>query len=352
MHRGITADRKRAGGIREHVDSCAECRAQQGRERQYLERLRGAPVPEASDDLTARLLARTEQLATERPTTERPVPDRGRRPEVRYVALLAGGTAAAMALMAGTAYLMGGDATPVADGAEASAFSWQDAPGSLVSGGSRNAGIPGQAESGTGIDWSLSGGPALTPAGVLTAGQLATLRSQGWTCPELRELGFHLIWARGGVISGADILELRLTDGRHFATVLEQHGALLPQDRPASGQQPAAPAPPVNVLTGHLATADGFTATEPDGAARAPESGSSTLWVNTATPYRAIYQTSAATFTYVSDLPAEQADDGVAALVRAGAATPMDATVGAPGPGGIPERMERGLGRILELLAP
>ncbi len=49
-----------------HLDSCAECRHRQRRERQYLERLRGAEVPVASDDLTARLLARTEELARER----------------------------------------------------------------------------------------------------------------------------------------------------------------------------------------------------------------------------------------------------------------------------------------------
>ena len=50
-----------------------------------------------------------------------------------------------------------------------------------------------------------------------------------------------------------------------------------------------------------------------------PAAGS--LWVNHAAPFAAIYQTADVTFTYVSDQPAEQADDGVAALVRHGAAT-------------------------------
>src|SRR2546426_83606 len=58
------------GGIRRHVESCPECDAQQQRERQYLERLRSAAIPAASDDLTARLLARTEQLAAERQATD------------------------------------------------------------------------------------------------------------------------------------------------------------------------------------------------------------------------------------------------------------------------------------------
>ena len=63
------ATRKWAAGRRDHVEACAECRARQQRERQYLEKLRGAAVPEASEDLTARLLARTGQLAAERAAT-------------------------------------------------------------------------------------------------------------------------------------------------------------------------------------------------------------------------------------------------------------------------------------------
>lgn len=362
---------RRTGGDHGHLESCAQCRAQQQRERQYLERLREAAVPEASDDLTARLLARTQQLAAERQAREPAALDRGSPPDDRVsAALLAGGAAAALALMAGTAYLMGGDPSPAAGGTETPAFSsftQQDAPAALVSGGSpasgdaRKASLPGEAGPGAGIGLSLSGEPDLAPAGALTAGQLATLRSQGWTCPELRELGFHMIWARSGVVSGEDVLELRLTDGRHFATVLEQHGALLPQRPPA--QQGATPSsavnglpgagrppggPPVNILTGHTSTADGFTVAGPDGPGRVAERAGGSLWVNTAAPYRAIYQTATVTFTYVSDQPATQAGDGVAALIRSRAGAAGDA----PAPGGVPERMERGLGRILGMLAP
>ncbi|MCU1547986.1 MAG: anti-sigma factor [Arthrobacter sp.] len=313
---GITTVRKDAGGNYGHIESCAECRSRQQRERQYLARLHGAAVPEASGDLTARLLARTEQLAAERSATDPPWPVPGQRPRRRVPALMAGAAAAAVSLMAGAAYLTGGQAAPLADGADASVFSRQEAPASLI------------------------GRPDFTPAGALSAEQLAALRSRGWTCPELRELGFRVVWAQNGVVAGEEILELRLTDGRHFATVLEQHGAVLPQHDPAAAQQPA----PVNVLTGHPATADGFTASELKGAAGTPVARSGTVWVNTAGPYTAIYQTPTATFTYVSDLPAGQADDGVAALVQAPAGTPAAE--------GIAERMERGLGRILKLLAP
>ncbi len=47
-----------------------------------------------------------------------------------------------------------------------------------------------------------------------------------------------------------------------------------------------------------------------------PAAAAGTLWVNRQAPFRAIYRTPAATFTYVSELPEEQADDGVGALVR------------------------------------
>ncbi len=57
----------------------------------------------------------------------------------------------------------------------------------------------------------------------------------------------------------------------------------------------------------------------------------------------------------MSDQPAEQADDGVAALVRAGTAAPDAAAGDAAGTDAghnVTARLERGLGRILELLAP
>ncbi|GAA2141059.1 hypothetical protein GCM10009825_29200 [Arthrobacter humicola] len=441
----IGATRKLSAGHHDHMETCAECRARQQRERQYLERLRGAAVPEASEDLTARLLARTEQLAaeraaaegtdsaradtapadtaragtapagsaradtegaesawadtapggthraperlpaedftTDRPGTDRPLggwaaeaahPQGGRRRGPRLPALAAGGAVAALALMAGTAYFMGGDATVLADGAETSKLSHPDTAGQLATGeplttgnlsdvdgssagGTGTAGVPGDAGSGPWVGLGPGGEPDFTPAGALSAGQLAALRAQGWTCPELRDLGFHLMWARAGVMSGDAVLELRLTDGRHFATVLEQHDSA-PRVPGTPAAQARADASPINVLTGHTAMTDGFTVAKA-GTAAAPESGpdarpgagpgDNALWVNPGPPYRAIYQTAAATYTYVSDLPADQAGDGAAALTRV--SSPASAPASRDG---IPERIERGLSRILEHLAP
>lgn len=350
-----------------HLQSCAECRLQQRRERQYLERLRGAEIPTASDDLTARLLARTEELARREQPDPSPPAARRFHPALRAAVLVTGGTAAAAVLLGGSAYLMGADTAPQADGAPAPVFLQRDLSMSAAA-VEEGAGTP--------AAWSLTGGPDFTPEGALTAAQLSTLRSQGWTCPELRELGYHLVWARAGMLAGGDILELLLTDGRDFATILEQHADLPRQSGSESAGPQAAPAAPVNVLTGHPATSDGFTeATAPErgpAAGGASGAGRGSLWINHSSPVTAIYQTGDATFTYVSDQPADHAADGVAALVRSRAAAPGAAgdgeaptpgTVGGPGAdagagagsGAGPNftvRLERGLGRIVELLTP
>ncbi len=80
-------------------------------------------------------------------------------------------------------------------------------------------------------------------------------------------------------------------------------------------------------------------------------------------PWKAIYQTSDVTFTYISDLPADAADDAVAELIGSGTATaaasvdggpagPGTDKVAAPAPEALPARLQRGLGRIVELFTP
>lgn len=346
-----------------HLARCAVCRVRQQRERQYLERLRGAAVPAASEDLTARLLARAGELAAGHPdhgpATSAPAPSapgdpapaagprvtpQGRRaPQARPWRLavqIAGGVAATTALMGGAAYVMGSDTPPAPEGAFAAELP------------ARLNGPALSSETVSGAAWKLSGGPDVTPAGSLSSEQLSALRARGWACPELRELGYHLLWARGGVAGGSEVLELRLTDGRHFATVLEQHSSQPGTKQPATeepGTEPPPTAVPVNVLTGHPATEDGFVPAGTDGAVapQSPAAASGTLWVNRQAPFRAIYRTPAATFTYISELPEEQANDGVGALVQS---RPVHAEP-AHGGDGIAARLERGLERIVELLA-
>ncbi|MDR6556142.1 hypothetical protein J2809_000473 [Arthrobacter pascens] len=277
-------------GTPEHVRRCADCAAAVRRQREYLERLRKAAVPAASDELTARLLLRTRELAMA-PAAPAPQP----RP-FRLAGLAAGGVAmaAAGAVIAG-AYISAGEPRQYA----AAAFSGQTGPSADA------AGSGGTAAGGSG---AVSADPAADAS-------VAALRSHGWACPDLQAMGFHIVSATSKVYAGRPAVELRLSDGKHTATVLEQHSA------PAAGspEAPASPAEPVNPLTGHSAGSDGFVAVN-----AAVTAGAGRLWIKAAAPWSAIYQTGRSTFTYVSDLPANAADDAVAALAAAG---------GAPGQG-------------------
>lgn len=260
-----------------HLEACQECAATVRRERQYLERLRDAPIPPASQDLTARLLARTHELAAQPPA---PAPQSGTsRLAARALALTAGGTMAAAGVLAVGAFTAAGDPAPSEQAGPEAAFSHVSSQ---------------------------------TPADgrTLSAAQLATLRSEGWACPELQAIGFHLEAARALVVDGEPAVELQLTDGAHHATVTEQH--------PSS-----------------------------------PDAGPAHAW--TTSPASATYRAAGLTITYRSDLPADQADDampilgrladsaveGVAASVperpEGQAAEPLDA------------RLERGINKIAAL---
>ncbi|MDN3934811.1 hypothetical protein QWJ39_00610 [Arthrobacter sp. YD4] len=345
--------------LQRHLQRCASCRRRQAHERQYLQRLRNAAVPEASGDLTARLLARTSEMAQQpeitRPGTAQPhaaspgagtpaarpvAPAPARNARVRLAAAVTGGVAAATCLTAGTAYVLGEES-----GAAAGAPAFTDAltpPGTGRFVSAQMASVSG---------WRLSGEPDIAPAESLSAEQLSALRARGWACPEFRDLGYHLAWARAGAADGKDVLELRLTDGQSFATVLEQHPD--PNGTAAGSGRGV----PVNVLTGHPAPADGFVpvtlhATAADAAGHGAPG---VLWVNRQPPYRAIYRTERATFTVVAEAPpAGTDDDGVAAALlpaQPSTAGPGADAAGAPAAESLQTRLGRGLQRVVELLA-
>ena len=279
----------------DHIRACAECASALHRQRQYIERLRTAAVPAASDELTARLLLRTQQLAM--------APAPVSRPSRMMLAGLAGGVAvvAAGAVAAG-AYTVAGEPRQYA---------------------ASTASLYGQAGHSSGTD-----------------SRLAALRSSGWTCPELRAMGFHLVSASTTVLAGRPTVELRLTDGQHTARILEQHQG-----------SPAAPWP-INPLTGHPAGSDGYVAADLPGT-----TADGQVWVKAGQPWSAIYQTPRSTFTYVSDLPATSADDAVAMLAGAGSAAGPGLAAGTDTAAGsaaaqetIVDRVERGLRKIARQL--
>ncbi|WP_411373805.1 anti-sigma factor family protein [Arthrobacter sp. MPF02] len=172
-----------------HLSTCPECAAEVRRERQYLERLRDAPIPPASDDLTARLLARTSVLAAQ----AQPAAVRSSAPRtaVRALAVTAGGTMAAAGVLAAGAFAAAGDPLTPA---------------------------------GTATSAALSQVSAQTPADgrTLSEEQLGMLRAEGWACPELKAMGFRLESAKAVVIDGQPAVSLQLSDGAYYATVTEQ----------------------------------------------------------------------------------------------------------------------------------
>ena len=279
----------------DHIRACAECASALHRQRQYIERLRTAAVPAASDELTARLLLRTQQLAM--------APAPVSRPSRMMLAGLAGGVAVVAA-------------------------------GAVAAGAYTVAGEPRQYAAGTA---SLYGQSGHSPG---TDNRLAALRSSGWTCPELRAMGFHLVSASTTVLAGRPTVELRLTDGQYTARILEQHQG-----------SPGAPWP-INPLTGHPAGSDGYVAADLPGT-----TADGQVWVKAGQPWSAIYQTPRSTFTYVSDLPATSADDAVAMLAGAGSAARPGLAAGTDTAAGsaaaqetIVDRVERGLRKIARQL--
>lgn len=278
----------------DHVRTCAECAAALKRERQYIERLRDAAVPPASEDLTARLLVRTQLLAA----AAEPAPSPHRA--ARAVALAAGGTAAAAGILAVSAFALAGDSLPVAQSA---------INGSLVQ---HTAQLPADGRE-------------------ISAPQLLALRSGGWVCPDLASLGFHVRSANAITLNGRPAVEMHLTDGQHYATIVEQH--------PVDAQQQS-----------------GQDAEQNSG------ENEGKLLVSSLAPWTATVETTAGTFTVESDLPAEQADDAVPVLQRfsvlaveginTGASTaPADSPVSAADDSPA-ARLERGIRKLGEMLAP
>lgn len=170
-----------------HREACPECRGALETERRYLTALQGAPVPNASSSLTQRLLEQTHQLALEAELAEASEP-RGRI--LRAAGVAVAGALTALAALAVTAYAVAGDPTAVSPNAN-----WPTA---------------------IGID---DGGQNLTTA------DLRALSAAGWNCPELERSGLQVESAKGYILNGVPTLVLRLGDGAHVISLMEQRAS-------------------------------------------------------------------------------------------------------------------------------
>ncbi len=247
----------------EHVQVCVKCRALLRQERQYLERLRSAAVPEASQDLTARLIQQTERLANHSPQPWEPPPTRNRiQRGLRITAVAAGTLVVSAGALAGSAYIVAGEEEP-------QAFVQTNDAGLL-------AGVWTGGASESAVAPAFQAGSTVT----LNASQLDGLRQEGWACPELSGAGFKVVSAHARMVDDHPAVELHLERNGHFATIVEEH-RIGGQNSPGASTQPQ-------------------------------------LSVTQGNPWKAVYSTPAAVISYASDLPAETADDAVPEIVRAG----------------------------------
>lgn len=270
-----------------HLDHCSDCRLALRREQQYLERLRESAVPQASEDLTQRLLQQTQHLAggSESPFDELRPAAAGWR-GLRIAGVAAGTLAVSAGALAVSAYAVAGDPVPQARIADSGNF----------------ASVAGAV---TGGPAELMVEPGMKAAQAVNLGpdQLASLREQGWACPELSAMGFHVTSAEATLHNGHPAVELKLESNGHHATVLEEH-------------LPATPHPTTAQLT-----------------------------LTQGSPWGAVYRTSAGILSYSSDLPAEKADDAVPELVRA--ADAMASSPEVPAAETWSDRLLRGLRTLL-----
>ncbi len=261
---GLTRGNIRHSRAPGHLQECSDCHAAVLRERQYLERLRRAAVPEASQDFTNRLIEHTQRLA-QSDFPERPAPPRGVWHGIRLASAAAGGLAVSAGILAVAAYALGGEVAP-----QASNRGEQEVR-TLVS--STVPGNAGEQLPVTGAQLSLPVSVAGTVS--LSEEQLSELRRDGWACPEMASMGYHVVSARALMQDGHPAVELHLSDGDHHATLVEQHL----EGSGASGTQ---------------------------------------LSITQGAPWQAVYSSPVAVLRYSSDMPPNQAAGAVPELVNAG----------------------------------
>lgn len=284
-----------------HVRACPECASALRRERQYLERLRNASVPAASDDLVERLLEGTHRLAgvsADRMAQAVASTRSGPRRSMMILGSAAGGVLLMSAALAVSAYVVAGDPLPRA--------------------GEDRTGVPGIGPAAAGLIAGATPAPSAgtsqlptpvpaTRTRTLSSSELASLSAQGWSCPQLLErLGFQFEGAQVSETGKSTVVELQLGNGEHHAAVREEHF--------------------------HNS---------------AIQVGAGRLTIAQESPWKAVYASPEGTIALTSDLPMEQAELAVQDLVRAGES--MDVRDGPIPAESLPERLQRGLETIAGL---
>lgn len=168
--------------------------------------------------------------------------------------------------------------------------------------------------------------PATPAGGLALVGNedIAKLRQSGWTCPDLHALGFKLDQAQGAVLDGSPTLKLTLSDGGNSVTVYERHST-------SSGSTA-----PMNPLTGHPASQDGF---QPLGGGK--------VWLQPGPTWQAVLASGDTSYLMVSNMPPSSLKPATAALTSG---PTSNSTLAVTGPSNdLSSRLMRGLARILAM---
>lgn len=329
----------------EHLRDCAHCRLLVARARQCRDRLAAGTVPQASVDLAQRILERTRCLDT--PGDEQlQLPYRVRR---RAGRVLAAGSAAAVVAVLGSAYLAGGNAGSAGDAGSGSAAAAPMAAAALTNRWPAEtpaamAQLPASAQlAGSALprrvpqspDWLQADAPQATAVGTA---DIDRLKLAGWSCPELKAMGFSLSSAQGFVLAGVPTLELILGNGSNTVRIYEQRQ---PESRAAAdaGGGASSGDAPVNAMTGHDASADGFQPLLSNGVQ---------AWLHQGNPWQVVFRQNGATYTVSTDLSATALNRMTGAIASTG--HPVEASAGGQQNGWADwfSRIVRGFARMVQ----
>ncbi|MER2134354.1 MAG: zf-HC2 domain-containing protein [Arthrobacter sp.] len=239
---------RRRAAVQVHLSRCAACRCQVEEERRLRSRLKAMKVPSPREDLASRIVA--DSAAVREPQDQ---PGRGRG---RYAVAIGGILTMVSGFVLAGAYVLG---------------SLAEEPLSA----------PQQAH-------LLAGWNQLAEQRSLSAEEVENLRTAGWSCPELTELGFTLASARTLQVAGHPAVALELKRNGESITVYEQ--------RPRQGD---ANPEVLHAVSGRPVAEEGFSA--PAGApATAPR-----IWRDESRPGEAVLSARNVTYTLASSVPEE-----------------------------------------------
>jgi hypothetical protein len=139
-----------------------------------------------------------------------------------------------------------------------------------------------------------------TPAASLNQDDLRQLRSEGWNCPQLGALGYRMVSATGTGVDGYPAVRIKLSNGTDTIVVVEERRGV--EDMAGSDLETVPAEEPVNGLTGHRVSKDGFW--QVDGMDRQ-------MWVQASDTWTVVLDSKHVTYTVWADVPVSELPETV-----------------------------------------